>query len=396
MKPSRSSIISIVIKMENAEKRKAIVDLHDIPIVDHHCHAFFRPEPSIGMDRFLRIFTESDFPESLHQHIPHTLYYRKAIRYLAEFFACDPTLQGVLAARRRYGEAELLRRLIEDARIETLLLDTGFPTGGYTPAEMESLLPCRIGRILRLEKLGGELLPECTSFHDLEHRMIDAVVEFASEGGVALKSIIAYRSGLAVAEVGPGEAERAFRHLRQTRQGSPVRIASKPLLDALLLSVLEMNRDLGLPVQFHTGFGDKDIDLLKANPLLLGVLFGERKFQEFPIVLLHAGYPYIREAGYLVNIYPNIYVDVSLSVPLIHGGGAALFRQLFELAPSTKILYASDGHSFPESYWLGAKLVRETLTQVLSEFCVTGVLDEAQARKIGAEILCENARRIYF
>ncbi|RMF85529.1 MAG: amidohydrolase [Nitrospinota bacterium] len=371
------------------------IDLQGIPIIDHHCHPFFRPDPALEVDHFLKIFTESDSPEILHHHVPHTLYYRRAMRYLAEFFRCEPTLEDVLEARKQYEEAELLSRLITDAGIEVLLLDTGFPPAAYTPGELASLLPCQVGQILRLEKLAGELLPVTASFAELEQRMLQEVRQFAKAGGMALKSIIAYRSGLGVVAPEPEAVERAFEQLRRTARGEEVRITAKPLLDALLLSVLELNREVGLPVQFHTGFGDRDIDLLQANPLLLKTLFQERQFREFPIILLHAGYPYVREAGYLVNTYPNLYVDVSLSIPLIHGRGVVLFHELLELAPSTKILYASDGHSFPEFHWLGARFVRALLSQVLSEYREAGVLEEREAYQIGEQILWRNAQEVY-
>lgn len=371
------------------------IDLQDLPIVDHHCHAFFRPDSSLGIDHFMKIFTESDFPEILHQHIPHTLYYRKAMRSLAAFFSCEPTPAGVLEARSRYTEKELLHRLFADAGIETVLFDTGFPPGTYTPDELKALLPCKIGRILRLEQVAGELVPQCSSFSELVDRLSETVRAFASTGGKALKSIIAYRSGLAVVPPEPSAVESGFRHLLQRSEGRAVRIAEKAVLDALLLHILEINRELTLPVQFHTGFGDRDIDLLQANPLLLKTLFQERKFYEFPIILLHAGYPYIREAGYLVNTYPNLYVDISLSVPLIHQGGIILLGELLELAPSTKVLYASDGHSFPEFHWLGAKFGREIVTQFLSTLCREGLVEEGEAYRIGSQIFHENARRVY-
>ena len=40
-------------------------------------------------------------------------------------------------------------------------------------------------------------------------------------------------------------------------------------------------------------------------------------------MLLHA-YPYLREAAYLANLYAGVYVDVSLTVPLV--GSAASGR----------------------------------------------------------------------
>ena len=59
-------------------------------------------------------------------------------------------------------------------------------------------------------------------------------------------------------------------------------------------------------------------------------------------MLLHC-YPCVREAGYLARLYSNGFVDVSLAVPLT--GAEAL-----ELAPSSKVLFATDTHDIPSCF----------------------------------------------
>ena len=68
---------------------------------------------------------------------------------------------------------------------------------------------------------------------------------------------------------------------------------------------------VGKPLQFHVGFGDRECDLHKANPLLL--LDFLRQSGDTPIVLLHC-YPYEREAGYLAQAFNNVYLDGGLSI----------------------------------------------------------------------------------
>ena len=41
----------------------------------------------------------------------------------------------------------------------------------------------------------------------------------------------------------------------------------------------------------------------------------DRRLRQVPLVLLHASYPYTREAGYLASVYPHVYVDLGLAVP---------------------------------------------------------------------------------
>ncbi len=94
----------------------------------------------------------------------------------------------------------------------------------------------------------------------------------------------------------------------------------------------------------------------------------EEKFKDVPIVLLHASYPYSREAGYLASVYPHVYVDFGLAVPLLSVDGMLdAVKMLFEYAPTSKILYSTDAHSIPELYYLAAKWGRTILAKVLQK-----------------------------
>ena len=45
-------------------------------------------------------------------------------------------------------------------------------------------------------------------------------------------------------------------------------------------------------------------------------------------------------------------------------GQKAILRQSMELVPASKLLYSSDGHWFPETYWLANKQFREVWLDV--------------------------------
>ena len=59
-------------------------------------------------------------------HVPHTVFYRWAIKELARFHGCEPTAEAVLAARAAVEPNALARRMLADANIPLLLLDYGF------------------------------------------------------------------------------------------------------------------------------------------------------------------------------------------------------------------------------------------------------------------------------
>jgi hypothetical protein len=141
----------------------------------------------------------------------------------------------------------------------------------------------------------------------------------------------------------------AFGPLKErARRDGRVHLAAKPLTDYLLVRALEIAERQGLPVQFHTGFGDADLDLREATPLHLRPLFESGRYARVPFVLLHASYPYVRELGYLAAIYPNVYADVGLAVPHLAAEVPAMLRQLLGIAPTTKVVYSSDASQISE------------------------------------------------
>jgi uncharacterized protein len=152
----------------------------------------------------------------------------------------------------------------------------------------------------------------------------------------------------------------------------------------------------GLPVQFHTGFGDSDLELSQSNPLLLRPLFENPQFREVHVVLLHASYPFVREAGYLAALYPQVYLDFGLAVPSLSVAGMRqVIAQLLELTPTDKLMYASDAHFIPELFYLSAKWGRSVLAELLENAVSDGDFTYQEAEETARAILCENARKLY-
>jgi predicted TIM-barrel fold metal-dependent hydrolase len=148
------------------------------------------------------------------------------------------------------------------------------------------------------------------------------------------------------------------------------RIEKKPLNDYLVLRTLEILSDglphsdsLAKPFQLHTGLGDNDINLLESNPAFLQPLI--ENYPNVPFVLLHSAYPYTREAGYLATVYRHVYLDIGEIFPMVsRDGQRAILRQAMELVPGSKLLYSSDGHWFPETFWLANTQFREVWLDV--------------------------------
>jgi predicted TIM-barrel fold metal-dependent hydrolase len=155
-----------------------------------------------------------------------------------------------------------------------------------------------------------------------------------------------------------------------------------------VLQVLEANEATGrpLPVQVHCGFGDADLHLWRADPSRLKPLV--ERFAATPFVLLHC-HPFVREAGWMAHVYANVFLDLSLTIPLVSRPAEAV-REALELAPVSKLLYGSDAARTPELYFLAAARWRGALAEVLAE-----ALPAAEAEPAARAILRENALVLY-
>lgn len=216
-------------------------------------------------------------------------------------------------------------------------------------------------------------------------------------GVIGFKSIAAYRTGLEIQPVAIDVAADQFEALKTTLEpDQPLRLTNKPLIDFLVQEALIIAAHYQIPVQFHTGFGDPDLDLRLANPLHLREVLENPRYRQAPIVLLHAAYPFTQAAGYLAAVYPQVYVDYGLAVPYLSVAGMRhTVQQLLELSPTSKILYSSDAHLIPELYYLGAKWGREVLAQVLDQAITDKDLTTQQAEEAASAILWKNAQRLY-
>jgi hypothetical protein len=371
------------------------LDLDPIPIVDNHCHSLLREQPAD--DAAFRIhLTESYFEDIARNHVPTSIFYRRTLVELGELLRCPATPDAVHAARRERGVEWLTREIVRRGNFKTWLIDTGY--GGettYSLDELRSLAPVRVEEVIRLEPLIERLILASDSFTGFIDSYREAISDLRSRRIVGMKSVIAYRTGLHVAEVSAGDAAAAFASVRDAglRAGT-LRIESKPLLDHLIVIAVEAAAQQGVPIQFHTGLGDPDLDLTLVDPSALRLLFSER-FRGAPIVLLHTGYPYVRSLAYCAAMFPNVYADMGETILFAAGEAAQIYRELIGLAPASKLLFSTDASLVPELYWVGARVGRKALARVLDEHVAEGTLDEATALDWAERMLWRNSEAVY-
>jgi hypothetical protein len=374
------------------------LDLASIPILDHHCHAFLSRATPYNALEFQRFFSEGGDDGIVAEHTPNSVFFRWAIKEVAHFLGCPPTTEAVLAARAAIPLGELGARMLRDANIPVLLIDYGLVgTDRMSIADMRACLPaCRIEPILRLETLAQELLLKHETFDQVVEAFVTTVEGARAAGHVGLKSIIAYRTGLAIRETSKAEAVEAFSTVKErARRDGTVRLADKPLNDYLILRALEVAEKQALPLQFHTGLGDNDLDMLYANPLHMRPLFENSRYKHVPFVLLHASYPYVRELGYLASLYSNVWMDLGLAIPFATVDIPSVWRQALSLTPISKVFFSTDAYSLPDIYWLAARWGRWGLAKVLDELIAIGAFTLDEALGAAHQILHGNAEKLY-
>jgi uncharacterized protein len=285
--------------------------------------------------------------------------------------------------RSEFTEADLARLFLPAAGVSDWLVDTGLSEGVADVRAIGAYSGGRVHEVIRLEQV-AELAADAPgeyaqAFEDILHQ--DAAA------AVGTKSILAYRGGFDgdLSEPTPGEVSDAAGRWRE-RGG--VRLTDRVLLRFGLHQALR----LGKPLQFHVGFGDRDCDLHKTNPMYL--LDFLRSANTTPIMLLHC-YPYEREAGYLAQAFNNVYVDGGLAINHLGARATSFIGRLLELAPFHKIVYSSDAFGPAELHFLGARLWRDGMRAVLEGFVDADVWSEADALRVVDLIAYRNASRVY-
>jgi predicted TIM-barrel fold metal-dependent hydrolase len=118
-------------------------------------------------------------------------------------------------------------------------------------------------------------------------------------------------------------------------------------------------------------------------------------FRACTVILVHGGYPYCAEAGYLANVLPRVYCDVSEGIPFAGGGARRSYAETLEMAPLSKVVYGSDGFTLPEINYVSALLGKRTLAQALDDLVAGDLLSPSEAEQAARLILADTARRLY-
>jgi uncharacterized protein len=364
----------------------------DQPLVDHHCHGVLcRDADEATLESMLNEGT------GVHGGSPFDSQAGFAFRRL-----CPPVLglpphaelPDYVARRAELGASEVSKRFLQAAGVSVLCVDTGFtPEPLTSPAELGGLAGATAHEIVRLERVAEGVAAAGVGPAGFADAVRSALAT-RTASAVGVKSIAAYRTGLELCAERPSDAEVADAAegwlAGLTADGAPPRLADETLARFLVWCGV----DLGLPVQFHVGYGDSDVDLHRCNPLLLTPLLRAIEPTGVPVMLLH-NYPFHREAGYLAQVFSHVYVDAGLATHNLGARAPALLAEALELAPFGKFLYSSDAFGLPELYYLGAALFRTALSDFLRAGLAEGFYPEQAVARLTRMICADNAKRAY-
>jgi predicted TIM-barrel fold metal-dependent hydrolase len=360
-----------------------------LPLVDGHCHCVL--DGPVDATGFEQACTEADVPP------PAGVSYLDGAAGLAIRRWCAPALDlpsgapisDYLDRRTELGHDEVTRRLLQSAGLSHLLIDTGLMAGLISPSQLGSLSGAEAREVVRLETVAEQLASEGVGAADFAYAYTGALAD-ATRNAVAVKSIIAYRRGFAIGPLrpSPGEVQQAA--------GEWLARGGRPRMDhpVLLRFLLWCAVDRGLPVQIHSGFGDRDIRLPEVDPGLLQPFLAASEPSGVPMILLH-NYPYQRQAGWLAQVYQHVYLDVGLTIAQVGARADAVLAEFFELAPFGKLLFSTDAYALPELYLVGAAQFRHSLTKLLNGWVADGALPASDAARFASMVGAVNARRLY-
>jgi predicted TIM-barrel fold metal-dependent hydrolase len=209
---------------------------------------------------------------------------------------------------------------------------------------------------------------------------------------VAYKSIVAYRTGLDIGDPDSSTARDGFERWKAD-DWAETREHAKPARDFLIHRTLAVAKANDRPFHFHCGGGDPDINLAYASPVsmfpfLVGV-------QDQPVVLVHSGYPWVREAAYVASVLPNVYLELSELIPWGWGQVEWALEMLVGTVPAAKLLYGSDEAGEPEAFLASALLARSALQRVLGGFVDRDYVRADEAERLGRLVLGEACRRLH-
>ncbi|KAG8374198.1 hypothetical protein BUALT_Bualt11G0106100 [Buddleja alternifolia] len=324
-------------------------------LVDAHAHNIVAVDSAVP---FLNLFSEAT-GDAL-SYAPHTINFKRSLKEIAELYGSDLSFDAVQEYRSSSGVESITGKCLKTAGISAIFIDDGLELDKMHGIEWHKAFVPFVGRILRIERVAEKILDEGSKAGTTWtlDSFTAVFVENLKSYPFDFSLIAAYRSGLEInTNVSETDAEEGLYDV--LRAGSPARITNKNLIDHIFIHALEVAQNFDLPMQIHTGFGDKDLDLRLSNPLHLRNVLEDSRFSMCRIGSFTRIIPIFQRSIILGLCVPSGKIwkfiwTSGLAVPkLSFHGMLSSVKELLELAPIKKVMFSTDGCAFPESFYLG-------------------------------------------
>jgi predicted TIM-barrel fold metal-dependent hydrolase len=227
-------------------------------------------------------------------------------------------------------------------------------------------------------------------------KFIDQVIEtHITEGVVGFKFLIAYIRTTYFETVEEKDAPELY---SKAMRGDLD--AYHQIQDYFVWHIMRKIFSYDMPIQFHLAVLDSFVE--DFDPLNLAVFLQDKELASAKIVVLHGGYPRFEnaEALALAGVFPpnNVHIDVSGRITLFNHPRilARTLRNWLEKPRLwNKIVYGSDVFWGERHIYTCARLIRDAVYLALSGMIDEEIIDEDTAKMISANILRENAKRLY-
>jgi predicted TIM-barrel fold metal-dependent hydrolase len=392
-------------------------DLVDVDVVDNHCFMFRESSKELTITDFEHYYFPGGFTvgsginmnlvkNASSRTIEHSYAFNQFVFELSKFLGCEYDFSKALQERNKRARTDYkqyVKDLFDSEKIRTLLVDNG----NRPLQEVENfsnINPAKTEKVFRIEPLIKDLLDESEKSKNITFggflERFDERIESAAKRWqcIAFKSVIAYRVGLEIQpvddKIASNEYQKVIDGTAERRWYGPV---VKPLRDYLFLRVLGKCGDLKTVMQVHTGLGDTDIVSSKCNPVLMLDALKDPKYRESKLVLIHGGFPYTIEAGWLANSLPNVYLEISSPVPTYFAPGISVerYKSIVQWVPLTKVIYGSDASEFPENHWLMARMAKRAFSRALQELGSDGSIRHETQKEYMEMVFSSNAKSLY-
>jgi hypothetical protein len=238
------------------------------------------------------------------------------------------------------------------------------------------------------------------SLNDYVARVVVPTLEHQkASGAVAIKFEAAYLRSLEFAD--PTEADAARIYERYAKGDLPPPGDYKVLQDFLFRRIAQEAGRLKLPVHIHCTAGIGSYYYLRtAHPLLLDAVFNDPKLRGTTFVLIHGGWPFVKEVAQLLS-KPNVYADFSVQDLLFYPRALSeTLRTWLEIYPE-KVFFGTDAMSFTpevnweETAWLSTTTARQALALALAGMMNDHEIDRPRALALAEMVMRGNALKLY-